>query len=92
MILCGSINTENHHCIVDPEEFKCLKIIAELNEEADNIYDLYKNPNPACQDGSEIPEAGSIIYESWMPGSKRKQAAINHHLELLGLAMLNPSG
>ncbi|XP_021764291.1 uncharacterized protein LOC110728931 isoform X2 [Chenopodium quinoa] len=38
--------------LVDPEEFKCLKIISELNEEADNIYELYKDPNPACQDGS----------------------------------------
>ncbi|XP_056685233.1 calmodulin calcium-dependent NAD kinase isoform X2 [Spinacia oleracea] len=38
--------------LVDPEEFKCLKIIAELNEKADNIYELYKDPNPACQDGS----------------------------------------
>ncbi|KAL2927522.1 Toxin zeta [Bienertia sinuspersici] len=28
------------------------KLIAELNEDADNIYELYKSPNPACQDGS----------------------------------------
>lgn len=38
--------------LVDPEEFKCVKLIAELNEDADNIYELYKRPNPACQDGS----------------------------------------
>lgn len=38
--------------LVDPEEFKCLKTIAELNEDADNIYELYKSPNPSCQDGT----------------------------------------
>ncbi|CAO2826549.1 unnamed protein product [Amaranthus hypochondriacus] len=38
--------------LVDPEEFKCVKLVADLNEDADNIYELYKRPNPACQDGS----------------------------------------
>ncbi|KAK9684890.1 hypothetical protein RND81_10G240300 [Saponaria officinalis] len=38
--------------LIDPEEFKCLKMVGELNEEADNIYELYTSPNPACQDGS----------------------------------------
>ncbi|XP_074314898.1 calmodulin calcium-dependent NAD kinase-like, partial [Silene latifolia] len=38
--------------LVDPEEFKCLKMVGELNEEANNIYELYKSPNPACHDGS----------------------------------------
>jgi len=38
--------------LVDPEEFKCLKRVAELNEEADNIYELYKQPNPVFRKGS----------------------------------------
>lgn len=29
-----------------------MKLVADLNEDADNIYELYKSPNPACQDGS----------------------------------------
>ncbi|XP_074316131.1 calmodulin calcium-dependent NAD kinase [Silene latifolia] len=38
--------------LIDPEEYKCLKMVGALNENADNIYELYTSPNPACQDGS----------------------------------------
>ncbi|KAJ6306553.1 hypothetical protein OIU78_021796 [Salix suchowensis] len=38
--------------LVDPDEIDCLKRVGSLNEEAESIYELYKNPNPACEDGS----------------------------------------
>ncbi|GAV83355.1 Zeta_toxin domain-containing protein, partial [Cephalotus follicularis] len=38
--------------LVDPEEINCLKMVGELNENAETIYDLYKQPNPACETGS----------------------------------------
>ncbi|XP_034915261.1 calmodulin calcium-dependent NAD kinase isoform X2 [Populus alba] len=38
--------------LVDPDEIDCLKRVGCLNEEAESIYELYKYPNPACEDGS----------------------------------------
>lgn len=38
--------------LVDPDEIDCLKRVGMLNEEAESIYELYKNPNPACEAGS----------------------------------------
>ncbi|XP_059660390.1 calmodulin calcium-dependent NAD kinase isoform X2 [Cornus florida] len=38
--------------LVDPDEIKCLKVVARLNEEADSIYELYKRSNPAHEAGS----------------------------------------
>ncbi|OMP06203.1 hypothetical protein COLO4_08276 [Corchorus olitorius] len=38
--------------LVDPDEIGCLKKVGRLNEEAESIYELYKYPNPACEDGS----------------------------------------
>lgn len=38
--------------LVDPEEIDCLKNVGRLNENADSIYELYRNPNPACEAGS----------------------------------------
>ncbi|BAT95525.1 hypothetical protein VIGAN_08227300, partial [Vigna angularis var. angularis] len=38
--------------LVDPDEIDCLKRVATLNESANNIYELYKRPNPACEVGS----------------------------------------
>ncbi|GMI73861.1 hypothetical protein like AT1G06750 [Hibiscus trionum] len=38
--------------LVDPDEIDCLKQVGRLNENAESIYELYKNPNPACEDGS----------------------------------------
>ncbi|XP_062019228.1 calmodulin calcium-dependent NAD kinase-like isoform X1 [Rosa rugosa] len=38
--------------LVDPDEIDCLKRVASLNDRATSIYELYKNPNPACQKGS----------------------------------------
>ncbi|GLU03627.1 hypothetical protein SLE2022_208160 [Rubroshorea leprosula] len=38
--------------LVDLEEIDCLKKVARLNEDAESIYELYKNPNPACEAGS----------------------------------------
>jgi hypothetical protein len=38
--------------LVDPDEIDCLKRVGSLNEEAESIYELYKHPNPACEDGS----------------------------------------
>ncbi|KAK8487848.1 hypothetical protein V6N11_047405 [Hibiscus sabdariffa] len=38
--------------LVDPDEIDCLKQVGRLNEDAESIYELYKNPNPACEDGS----------------------------------------
>ncbi|KAI4341766.1 hypothetical protein MLD38_026450 [Melastoma candidum] len=38
--------------LVDPDEIDCLKNVERLNEEADSINELYKNPNPSRQAGS----------------------------------------
>ena len=38
--------------LVDPDEIDCLKRVGRLNDEANSIYELYKNPNPACEAGS----------------------------------------
>ncbi|KAE8660691.1 pentatricopeptide repeat-containing protein [Hibiscus syriacus] len=38
--------------LVDPDEIGCLEQVGRLNENADSIYELYKNPNPACDAGS----------------------------------------
>ncbi|XP_020233352.1 uncharacterized protein LOC109813562 [Cajanus cajan] len=38
--------------LVDPDEIDCLKRVARLNESANNIYELYKHPNPTCEAGS----------------------------------------
>lgn len=38
--------------LVDPDEIDCLKRVAKLNEDANSIYELYKQPNPACEAGS----------------------------------------
>lgn len=38
--------------LVDQEEIDCLKRVGRLNDEANTIYELYKHPNPACEDGS----------------------------------------
>ncbi|CAH8391651.1 unnamed protein product [Eruca vesicaria subsp. sativa] len=38
--------------LVDPEEIDCLKRVGGLNENADSIYQLYSQPNPACEAGS----------------------------------------
>nr|XP_004493755.1 uncharacterized protein LOC101508116 [Cicer arietinum] len=38
--------------LVDPDEIDCLKRVAKLNEDSNSIYELYKQPNPACKAGS----------------------------------------
>ncbi|KAG4981938.1 hypothetical protein JHK87_026687 [Glycine soja] len=38
--------------LVDPDEIDCLKRVSTLNEKANNIYELYKHPNPTCEAGS----------------------------------------
>lgn len=38
--------------LVDPDEITVLKMVGRLNEGADSIYELYKNPHPAYQSGS----------------------------------------
>ncbi|KAK6937619.1 Zeta toxin domain [Dillenia turbinata] len=38
--------------LVDPDEIHCLKMVAQLNEEASSIYELYKRPSPARKAGS----------------------------------------
>lgn len=38
--------------LVDPDEINVLKMVGRLNEGADSIYELYKNPHPAYQSGS----------------------------------------
>ncbi|KAK7355883.1 hypothetical protein VNO80_15147 [Phaseolus coccineus] len=38
--------------LVDPDEIDCLKRVATLNDSANNIYELYKHPNPTCEAGS----------------------------------------
>ncbi|XP_031255313.1 uncharacterized protein LOC116113304 [Pistacia vera] len=38
--------------LVDPDEINCLKMVGKLNEDAESIYELYKNPNPARKAGS----------------------------------------
>ncbi|KAI5680136.1 hypothetical protein M9H77_01363 [Catharanthus roseus] len=43
---------KDKNLLVDPDEIKCLKIVGRLNDEGDNIYDLYKPPHPACESGS----------------------------------------
>ncbi|KAK7278461.1 hypothetical protein RJT34_23490 [Clitoria ternatea] len=42
----------DHNLLVDPEDFKCMKTIANLNAEADSIYELYKEPSPIMEPGS----------------------------------------
>lgn len=43
---------KDKNLLVDPDEIKCLKIVGRLNDEGDSIYELYKNPHPACESGS----------------------------------------
>ncbi|CAK7346464.1 unnamed protein product [Dovyalis caffra] len=43
---------KDRNLLVDPDEIDCLKRVGCLNEEAESIYELYKYPNPACEDGS----------------------------------------
>ncbi|PIN15910.1 hypothetical protein CDL12_11445 [Handroanthus impetiginosus] len=38
--------------LVDPDEISCLNVVGRLNEEADSIFELYKNPHPAYKAGS----------------------------------------
>ena len=38
--------------LVDPDEINCIKRVGCLNEEAESIYELYRYPNPACEEGS----------------------------------------
>ncbi|KAK7277572.1 hypothetical protein RJT34_22587 [Clitoria ternatea] len=38
--------------LVDPDEIDCLTRVARMNEDATNIYKLYKHPNPTCEAGS----------------------------------------
>ncbi|KAM3375873.1 calmodulin calcium-dependent NAD kinase-like isoform X1 [Capsicum galapagoense] len=38
--------------LVDPDEINVLKMVGRLNDGADSIYELYKNPHPAYQSGS----------------------------------------
>lgn len=38
--------------LVDPDEIDCLKRVGRLMDNANNIYELYKRPNPACEAGS----------------------------------------
>ncbi|KAK6161394.1 hypothetical protein DH2020_004775 [Rehmannia glutinosa] len=38
--------------LVDPEEIKCLTSVSELNDEAESIYELYKEPNQVYEPGS----------------------------------------
>ncbi|KAH6811486.1 P-loop containing nucleoside triphosphate hydrolases superfamily protein [Perilla frutescens var. hirtella] len=38
--------------LVDPDEIKCLKVVARLNENADSIFELYKTCHPAFEEGS----------------------------------------
>lgn len=38
--------------LVDPEEISCLKVVGMLSEDADTIYDLYRRPHPAYENGS----------------------------------------
>ncbi|KAK6138730.1 hypothetical protein DH2020_027527 [Rehmannia glutinosa] len=38
--------------LVDPDEIKCLTSVSELNDEAESIYELYKEPNQVYEPGS----------------------------------------
>lgn len=38
--------------LVDPEEIKCLTVVSTLKDEADNIYELYAEPNVLYEEGS----------------------------------------
>ncbi|KAF6173469.1 hypothetical protein GIB67_027164 [Kingdonia uniflora] len=38
--------------LVDPQEIKCLTAISTLNEDAESIYELYENHDPASDNGS----------------------------------------
>ncbi|KAG5250514.1 Zeta toxin domain containing protein [Salix suchowensis] len=38
--------------LVDPDEINCIKRVGCLNVEAESIYELYRYPNPACEEGS----------------------------------------
>ncbi|BAT94754.1 uncharacterized protein HKW66_Vig0232380 [Vigna angularis] len=42
----------DHNLLVDPEEFKCLEILRNLNPEADSILELHKEPNLITKPGS----------------------------------------
>ncbi|XP_014513574.1 uncharacterized protein LOC106771990 [Vigna radiata var. radiata] len=42
----------DHNLLVDPEEFKCLEILSNLNPEADSILELHKEPNLITKPGS----------------------------------------
>ncbi|KAF9619146.1 hypothetical protein IFM89_005160 [Coptis chinensis] len=41
-----------NNILVDPEEFNCLTTVRMLNEDADSIYEVYKNEEPSCDIGS----------------------------------------
>ncbi|KAK7393453.1 hypothetical protein VNO78_22009 [Psophocarpus tetragonolobus] len=43
---------ETRHCSLIQMKLDCLKRVARLNEKANNIYELYKHPNPTCEAGS----------------------------------------
>lgn len=38
--------------MIEPEEFKCLTTVTNLNEEAESIYELYAEPNTLSEPGS----------------------------------------
>ncbi|KAL3828727.1 hypothetical protein ACJIZ3_017529 [Penstemon smallii] len=40
------------HLLVDPDEIKCLTSVKDLNDEAESIYELYKDPDHITEDGS----------------------------------------
>jgi len=42
----------DHNLLIDPEEFKCLETLRNLNPEADSIHELHKEPNLIMKPGS----------------------------------------
>ncbi|KAK4482819.1 hypothetical protein RD792_009989 [Penstemon davidsonii] len=40
------------HLLVDPDEIKCLTSVKDLNDEAESIYELYKDPDHISEDDS----------------------------------------
>nr|DAD19769.1 TPA_asm: hypothetical protein HUJ06_021232 [Nelumbo nucifera] len=38
--------------LIDPQEFRCLRAVCMLNEEAESIDELYTDPDPTYEDGS----------------------------------------
>lgn len=42
----------NCNLLIDPEEIRCLNVVCSLNEEAESIYELYKNSDLIFQPGS----------------------------------------